>query len=66
MVTLSVLFSFIVLKSQATYANAIIVALLICSCYLVATHFVDLHANAAEGVFTCYLAEYNCEGNVYM
>ena len=65
-VVLAALLSFIVLKGQVGYANWYIVGLLVCTCYLIVTHFVDLHPNGAEGIFTCYLAENNCEGDIMM
>lgn len=54
--TLTTLFGFIILQNRVTYANYIIVGVLVCVSYLATTHFADLHANGAEGLLTCYLA----------
>lgn len=64
--TLTTLFGFIILHNRVTYANYIIVGVLVCVSYLATTHFADLHANAAEGLMTCYLAEMNCESALNM
>ena len=61
LVSLTALFSFIVLENKADHANFVIVGLIVCTSYLASTHFADLHSNAAEGLATCYLAESNCE-----
>jgi hypothetical protein len=61
LVSLTVLFSFIVLYNKSEFANFIILGLIMLTSYLSVTHFADLHSNAAEGLITCYLAETNCE-----
>lgn len=61
LVSLTALFTFIVLFNKTDYANFIIVGLIVLVSYLSTTLFADLHSNAAEGIFTCYLAETNCE-----
>jgi hypothetical protein len=61
-VTLTVLLSYAILQARTNYASTIIVALIVLFSYLSATHFVDIHSNAAEGLVTCYLAENNCDG----
>jgi hypothetical protein len=66
LVALTSLFAFIIMEQKVSYANFIIVALLVCISYLACTHFADLHANAAEGLLTCYLAETNCESPLNM
>ena len=58
---LTSLFAFIILYNRVSYANFIIIAIIICISYLATTYFADLHANAAEGLLTCFLAETNCE-----
>lgn len=30
--------------------------------YCISTYFIDIHADAAEGLQVSYLAEHNCEG----
>jgi hypothetical protein len=60
LVSLTVLFTFIILQLKVSYANFIIIGLIVCVSYLSVTHFADLHSNAAEGLITCYLAETNC------
>lgn len=61
LVSLTVIFTFIVLFHRAYSANFVIVFLIVVTSYLAVTHFADLHSNAAEGLITCYLAETNCE-----
>jgi len=61
-VTLSVLITLIIISAKANYMGMVNLIVLICYCYLMATHFVDIHSNAAEGLVTCYLAEANCDG----
>lgn len=56
LVSLTSIFAFIILANKVTFANFIIVGVLVCVSYLASTHFADLHANAAEGLLTCYLA----------
>lgn len=63
-VTLSVLITMILFRARTNYVSLVTLALVICNCYLMGTHFVDIHSNGAEGLVTCYLAEANCEDNV--
>ena len=58
-VTLSVLITIIIFEARTNYVSMFTLAVVICNCYLMATHFVDIHSNAAEGLVTCYLAESN-------
>lgn len=60
-VTLSVLVTIILFSARTNYVNVLSLAVVICNCYLMATHFVDIHSNGAEGLVTCYLTEANCE-----
>lgn len=46
----------------ANYTNWFIVALIIFGAYCILTYFVDIHADAADGLMVSYLAEHNCEG----
>ena len=55
-VTLSVLITLIIVQARVHYVSMFALAVLICFCYLMSTHFVDIHSNAAEGLVTCYLA----------
>lgn len=61
MVTLSVLITLILFSARTDYVNVVTLAVVICNCYLMGTHFVDIHSNGAEGLVTCYLTESNCE-----
>lgn len=54
-VSLSVLFTFIIFKARTSYVSTIVLAVTVCTCYLMSTHFVDIHSNAGEGLVTCYL-----------
>ncbi len=47
----------------ANYTNWFIVALILFGAYCISTYFIDIHADAAEGLMVSYLAEQNCEGN---
>ena len=31
--------------------------------YCMSTYFIDVHADGAEGLMVCYLAEENCDGD---
>jgi hypothetical protein len=62
-VTLGVLLTYIVFQARTNFISMFVLAVVICFVYLMATHFVDLHSNAAEGLVTCYLAESNTEAN---
>jgi hypothetical protein len=62
LVSLTALISFILLTHRAQFANFYIVGLIIFTSYLAVTYFLDIHANGAEAIQTCYLAETNCEG----
>ena len=62
-VTLSLLLTFIIFRARTDFISMLVLALVICNLYMMCTHFVDLHSNAAEGLITCYLAESNCEAN---
>ena len=66
MVTLSVLITIIIFKARSSYISFFGLVVVISFCYLMGTHFVDIHSNAAEGIVTCYLTEYNCEGEEMM
>lgn len=55
-VTLSSLLTMIVFEAKTTYVSMFAIAVTIMYCYLMSTHFVDIHSNAAEGLVTCYLA----------
>lgn len=59
-VTLSVLITLIVIRAKVNYMSMFALGVLICYCYLMSTHFVDIHSNAAEGLVTTYLTEANC------
>ena len=37
-------------------------ALIILAAYCILTYFIDIHADAADGLMVSYLAERNCEG----
>jgi hypothetical protein len=50
----------IVFGAKTNYVSMFALAVAIMYCYLMSTHFVDIHSNAAEGLVTCYLAEMNC------
>ena len=60
-VTLSVLITMIVFKARTNFVNMFTLAIVVCFCYLMATHFIDIHSNGAEALVTCYLTEDNCE-----
>lgn len=62
-VTLSTLITMILFRARTNYVSMFALAVVICFCYLMGTHFVDIHSNAAEGLVTCYLVEANCEGD---
>lgn len=53
--------SYLILSGRgASYTNWFIMALIIFSAYCISTYFVDIHANAADGLMVTYLTEYNC------
>lgn len=63
MVTLAALITLILFSARTSYVSIWTLAVVILNCYLMATHFVDIHSNGAEGLVTCYLTEANCEDN---
>ena len=46
-VTLSVLITLIVIRAKTNYVSMFALGVLISYCYLMATHFVDIHSNGA-------------------
>ena len=46
-VGLSVLLAFVLFKAKITFVNLLIIVVVICICYVMGTHFVDIHSNAA-------------------
>ena len=63
-VTLSILIVLIIFGARTDYVSTTTLLVSICVCYLMSTHFVDIHSNGAEGLVTCYLTEYNCEDSM--
>lgn len=56
--------SYLILSGrEASYTNWFIFALIIFSAYCISTYFIDIHANAADGLMVSYLTEHNCEGD---
>jgi molybdopterin/thiamine biosynthesis adenylyltransferase len=51
-----------IFHAKANYVSTLALGLIVLYCYLMSTHFVDIHSNGAEGLVTCYLTEQNCEG----
>ena len=62
-VGLSALLTLIVFGAKTSYLSTFALAVTVMYCYLMSTHFADIHSNGAEGLVTCYLAEANCEGD---
>jgi len=63
-VSLVAIISYFILAGRgASYTNWFIIALIIFSAYCISTYFIDIHANAADGLMVSYLAEHNLEGD---
>lgn len=54
---------YFILAARSSYTNWYILALVIFGAYCVVTYFIDILADAAEGLMVCYLSEQNLDGN---
>lgn len=61
--TLVAIICYSILAGRAEYTTGYVMALIVFGAYCMVTYFIDIHADAAEGVQVCYLAEENCEGD---
>ena len=52
---------YFILDARSSYFNKYILALVIFGAYCVITYFIDVVADAAEGLMICYLAEKNLD-----
>ena len=62
MVAIVSLICFFILFVRSTYTNWYILALIVFGAYCVVTYFIDILADAAEGLMICYLSERNLDG----
>lgn len=54
---------YFILETRSTYTNTYILALIVFGAYCIVTYFIDIVADAAEGIMVCYLAEQNLDGD---
>lgn len=63
MVSLIAIICYFILAGRASYINGFVIGAIIFGSYCIVTYFIDIHADAAEGIQVCYLTEENCEGD---
>lgn len=63
LVAIVAIISYFLLSGRgASYTNWFIIGLIIFGAYCISTYFIDIHADAAEGIQVSYLTEHNCDG----